>query len=533
MEPLINSKIILKLEKNGIALFKINGTIFERIKRYISSKIGLEVEKPVIVKRAYDYVGGNIRFKVVVENISSNPIENITVDLDIKEQFDVQESTQNVAILDPEESRGVDFMLVPLACGKSNVQGIVSYKDYHGDFYSSEIKPVLVQIKCPLVQSRILNMLDILKMRDKFQVSHVEIPYTGMTPQIAYRIAKDQISSLDLAEIEGSTENYSALFSGEAKITRNSILVDLSVNNQIIKIDVYMGNLKEATGFLAYIKNLINISLDYSEQITVSSEKISTKIFNTFEFGLRLLELFDLCNLRESIDELLVIIKELQIKSNSYFPELKLTEHIEKWFNELEDIQDKEIFERTYLNLQFDILAWMDDIIVFSETNSKIYFESLAIDENTKNKIFQGNKRLSDNYQQRKYIYAMNILYALMLIHKNTGLSVYNYNFTNKNLDSDLISGFLTAIQSFGSEISEKETKMEKLSYEHFEIQLSSGKYITAALISTGKPNLIIGKMINKIIREFENKYEKQLENFSGKISEFRDAGFIIEDIIK
>jgi predicted transcriptional regulator len=531
LEPLIESNLISNIQKNGIELYTVNQPILNKIKRFIATKIGLEIEKPVVVKRAYDYVGGNIRFKIVVENISSFPVEDIRVELDTKEQFEVQNSIQSVALLDPEESRGVDFMLSPLACGKSNVQGMVSYQDYKGDLYSSEVKPVLVQIKCPLVQSRILKMLDILKMKDKFQVSRLEIPYEGMQKNIAYKIAKDQVASLDLAEIEGSMDQSSALFSGEAKITRNSILVDLNVDENKIKIDVYMGNLKEATGFLAYIKNLISMSLDYSEQISISSEKISTKIFNSFEFGLRLLELFDLCSIRETIEDLLVLVKELQIKSNTYFPELKLTEPIENWFDQLEAIQGSNVFERTYLNLQFDILSWMEDIIVFSETNSKIYFESLAVDENTRNKILQGNMKLNNQYKLRQYQYSMSILYALLFIHKNFGLSVYNHNFSGEMLDSDLISGFLTAIQSFGSEFTKQETKMKKLSYEHFEIQLTNGKYITAALITTGYPNQITINSVAEVLERFENKYRYDLENFSGKVTAFRDAGTIIQEI--
>ena len=52
---------------------------------------------------------------------------------------------------------------------------------------------------------------------------------------------------------------------------------------------------------------------------------------------------------------------------------------------------------------------------------------------------------------------------------------MYTHNFTEKTLDSDLIGGFLSAIQSFGAEISKEETTMKKLSYEHFEIELLEG----------------------------------------------------------
>jgi hypothetical protein len=279
---------------------------------------------------------------------------------------------------------------------------------------SIEINPLIVQIKCPLVQPRVLKLLDVLKMKEKFQVSRVEIPYRDIGKADAFKIAREQIASLDVSMLDEG-EPFESLFTGEAKITGNPILVDLHTDDKNIVIDVYMEDLKQSTGFIAYIKNLINMSLSYTMKISTSVEKVRAMIFNGFEFSTRLTELFDLCDRQESVDDLLLLLKELQIKAQSYFPDLKLTETLNEWFQQLEKYQEKEIYSRTYKNLQFDIQTWMESIIIFAETNAKIYYEA-AIDETTRSEIARETARLKESLHQMASQYSKKILYTFMLI---------------------------------------------------------------------------------------------------------------------
>lgn len=526
LEPLVSSGLVITFERDGQEIFKINNESFEKIEKWLISEEEFET---LAVKRAFDYIGGNIRFKVVVENKSKENIKNISVELNLKEQFEVENNLQIVKILEPEESRGVDFMLTPLACGKSKVQGQVFYHNIRGEGITTEIKPVLVQIKCPLVTPRVYKLLDVLKMKDRFQVSHAGISYRGLSQAQAFRIAMEQVASLDMSEV-GEAEGFSAIFSGEAKVTGHPILVDLSVDEANINLDIYMGDVKQATGFLAYIKNLINIALSYSVQISTSVEKIRNMILNGFEFSARLSELFAFCESREAVEDILILLRELQIKAQSYFPDIKLLESLNKWYSQFESLQGKEIFAKTYLNLQYDIQDWMDDVITFTETNAKIYYESTSLDEATRNEITQGISKLTEKLNQHALQYSQNILFSLMLIHKNTGLTVFNHNFTEEAPDPDLLSGFLTAIGGFGREIKE-ETTMRKLTYEHFEIELIDGGLITGALITTGQSNPITIRSLNEFVRRFEIQYRQQLLEFSGNVSQFNPAAELIQQI--
>ena len=537
MEPLLSSGLLSILQQDGQEILKLNEDKVEKIDKYIQRKIEerLRPEEAevlpgkLLVKRAYDYVGGNVRFKVVVENATKEVLKDISVQLDVKEQYQAENTLGTITVLEPEESRGVDFTLVPLACGKSNVKGVVSYIDTQGQNFSTEINPVLVQIKCPLVTPRIFKLLEVLKMKDRFQVSHAETPFTGVTQLNAFKIARDQVASMDMSEV-GEAEATSALFSGEAKVTGNPLLVDLDVDPAKINIDVYMGDVRQATGFLAYIKNLINVSLTYSEQISTSVERIRDLIFNGFEFSSRLTELFAFCNDMESIDYVLILLKELKMKSQSYFADLKLTESINEWFNSLEQFQGKEIFARTFINLQYDILNWMESVITFAETNAKIYYES-AIDKYTQDEVSGGIFKLKHELHLLAVEYFKKILYSLMVIHSNTGLTLFTHNFVTETIDSDLLSGFLTAIQGFGMEVTKQETKMKRLSYEHFEIELTDGEMTVAALITSGLPNDLTSERLKNLVQHFETHFKPALESFAGNVSQFNTTEQLIQEI--
>ena len=139
------------------------------------------------MKRAYDYVGGNIRYKVVVENATNETIKGISVELDVKDQqYELENPVKTIKILEPGESIGSDFILTPLTCGKSRIHGNVSYKSFKKALISMEIAPTVVQIKCPLVQPKQMELSEIIDLTDQLQKSQTEIDFSGLNKAIAY-----------------------------------------------------------------------------------------------------------------------------------------------------------------------------------------------------------------------------------------------------------------------------------------------------------------------------------------------------------
>ncbi|MFX0139415.1 MAG: winged helix-turn-helix transcriptional regulator, partial [Candidatus Hodarchaeota archaeon] len=171
LERLISSGIIKK-EKN---FYEVVENKLEPIQKYLKIELKEEIEpeipiKPPIpiktptiaktapptgeikellsVKREYDYLGGGIRFKIAVQNVSKTVITDINVMLVPTSQYEIPDRVKVVDILKPGESRGVDFDLIPLTCGRSKVFGSVSFIDPFGNPHTATVTPKEIQIKC-------------------------------------------------------------------------------------------------------------------------------------------------------------------------------------------------------------------------------------------------------------------------------------------------------------------------------------------------------------------------------------------------
>ncbi|NVM01666.1 MAG: hypothetical protein HWN67_04995 [Candidatus Helarchaeota archaeon] len=287
--------------------FNLINSIIENKIIYYSPKIS-EPTEIVTVKREFDYLGGNIRFKVAVQNNTEMSISNILVTLNPSDQFFWDESVQKITNLPPHNSRGVDFTLIPNTCGKSTIFGAVSYQDAYGNAHTLTINPKEIAIKCPLVIPQSMSEYEIIE----------------------------------------------------------------------------------------WIKKL---------------KKSTTKI--------------------DSIDK----------------------------------------------NL----------------------------------KLIEG-------------IYALSILSYVIVLHKANGLAIYQEQLGSVKLDADLISGFVIAIQSFGTEISKKETPVTGLKYKTYNIEIETGDYIQALLLINGKANEYLVRSLFIFVKEFEKQFEDQLKSFAGNISQFRNT---------
>ncbi|MFX1486249.1 MAG: FG-GAP-like repeat-containing protein, partial [Promethearchaeota archaeon] len=74
-----------------------------------------------------------------------------------------------------------------------------------------------------------------------------------------------------------------------------------------------------------------------------------------------------------------------------------------------------------------------------------------------------------DNFENLRHI---------IVLEKNSGLTIYDQSFTGTNLDPSLVSGFIQAISSFGAELTKKaDGKLRELTYEGFRLLLDEGDY--------------------------------------------------------
>jgi len=136
-----------------------------------------------------------------------------------------------------------------------------------------------------------------------------------------------------------------------------------------------------------------------------------------------------------------------------------------------------------------------------------------------------------------KFSDILNIEY-LIVIHKLSGLALITKEFRQIKLDGTLISGFLQAITQFkyglkpGAKL-EESTGGFKIDYQDYIIFLQDGKFIRLALTLTSEPSENLKILVSQFIEEFEKKYEKYLEVFSGDLRPFSDHMELINQVLK
>jgi len=123
------------------------------------------------------------------------------------------------------------------------------------------------------------------------------------------------------------------------------------------------------------------------------------------------------------------------------------------------------------------------------------------------------------------------IIRYLLIIHKDNGLVLFTHGFGKFQFDSDLVGGFLTAIQSFGVEISQKATPVTKLAYGAFELELKAGNFITVAIVLAGKGTELIRKKLNTFTGDFERKFKTNLEQWDGNIDAFKEIEPVVNKL--
>ncbi|MCK4381410.1 MAG: hypothetical protein KAW51_09760, partial [Candidatus Lokiarchaeota archaeon] len=125
---------------------------------------------------------------------------------------------------------------------------------------------------------------------------------------------------------------------------------------------------------------------------------------------------------------------------------------------------------------------------------------------------------------------AINLEHVLVL-YKGTGTCVFFKSFGSEQIDPELISGFISAISSFGKDLVSQE-ELNEISYGDKMLLLSDGEFIRVALVLSKKASLILRRNLMEFIHSFERDYANDLPNWRGQLNIFRDAGSIIDEIL-
>jgi len=263
-----------------------------------------DTKEKIEVVREYDFVGGQLHFKVVVRNNGKMAIHSVKVILDVPTSYKVKEPLINIPVIEPGNSRGVDFYLEPNECGISDIGGTVIYKDARGNSNTIIVKKKEVQIKCPLVCTSLSTIEDCQLSIQTLPNDARAFLIADLDPRLAFRAAIRSLKNFETSMVtshEGGDVSQSyeaeAWFCSEAKVTGGRIItrIYVSENNQSLEVRIWCANPGQLTGFLAKVIELLFEQINIIRKIRSDERE---KTIDVMAITQNLAEISDYCMLR-------------------------------------------------------------------------------------------------------------------------------------------------------------------------------------------------------------------------------------------
>ncbi len=257
----------------------------------------------VQVVREYDFVGGQLHFKVVVRNKTNMAIHDIKVIIDVPSSYRRARELITINVIDPGNTHGVDFYLEPAECGISTIGGTVIYKNALGKFHTIFINPKDVQIKCPLLIKSLDTIDDCQKAIQSLPSDARAFLIADLPANMAYSAAHRAVAQFDVTNV-ASYENdddgvfeAEAWFSSEAKVTGGRVIIRAYMNGKTntLEIRVWCNEAGQLTGLLAKIIELLFVEINLMRKIK-SEER--TKTLDAMAITRNLMEVSNICLLR-------------------------------------------------------------------------------------------------------------------------------------------------------------------------------------------------------------------------------------------
>jgi len=100
----------------------------------------------------------------------------------------------------------------------------------------------------------------------------------------------------------------------------------------------------------------------------------------------------------------------------------------------------------------------------------------------------------------------------------------------DRSIDTDILSGMLTAIQDFVGHCLQYETgSFKKLEYGNLKVVVEQGKSIYIAYITSGAVTKDISKTLQAIVSKVEARYGEVLRVWDGDVSSLKGIGSIVK----
>lgn len=237
------------------------------------------------VIREYEFIGGQIRFKVGVINNTSFTFTSLRLAFDLPEalkwiihepNYERKGDSILIAKLGAHEKKALSLYLEPINCMESSVNVTVSFFDAKDKPHAIPMKPKMVVISCPIFfteneanLARVKSLHRSLDNRDK-KVFPIPDPEKGalIFSSILIVLGKFDIK-LVYKEFDDENNFGEAWFYGITKVNKNRIIpyVMLDSENKVLELEVSGDNAEQITAFLAEVSDRVRKQLIHDNVI--------------------------------------------------------------------------------------------------------------------------------------------------------------------------------------------------------------------------------------------------------------------------
>ncbi|TFF99301.1 MAG: hypothetical protein EU541_05235 [Promethearchaeota archaeon] len=122
---------------------------------------------------------------------------------------------------------------------------------------------------------------------------------------------------------------------------------------------------------------------------------------------------------------------------------------------------------------------------------------------------------------------------SIIFIDNNSGMPLFTYSKESDEGIDTLVSGFLSAMDNFVSELSTETSSLNEINYKGFYVQGDGGEKVKAALFLKSSADKILKERLKYLIKKFESEYESEIEKFrsKGDVSFFQNNKDIAEEV--
>lgn len=257
--------------------------LIEEVENVVLNGSELERKSSLDIKREYDFVSGEIRFRIALKNLMKTTIINIKINFDIpsslrwvlhEPRYPKKGDTIEIPKLGPQEKTSIAIYLTPISCLEGQINATITYFDSYNNLHALIMESKTVAITCPIFFTpQTANLARVKNLYQQFSFKQIKL-YPVIDKSNIYPLFEEFIKILNAFDIKTVSQDFNreankgeAWFYGETKVKKNRLIVHISTeeNTGLSQIEVGGNNQEQVTSFLAEINSRIKEEVSKKE----------------------------------------------------------------------------------------------------------------------------------------------------------------------------------------------------------------------------------------------------------------------------